>query len=192
LRGGGVEKCHRRIFAITDTPARFFPREETARAWERLSGSRQGNEPATAYRHILLATDFSAHSRRAVRRASEIAGRYGAKLSLLHVVEDLTLYDEFYDPIVPDRDRLLTQGLARARTRLDELARDLETIEGVEVRCAVLRGVPKSTIPGYARKQGADLVVVGSHGRSGARHLLGSVADAASHGAGCDVLTIRL
>ena len=174
------------------TPLRFFPREETARAWEWLSESTQGDEPVTAYRHILLATDFSAHSRRAARRASEIAGRYGAKLSLLHVVEDLTLHDEFYDPIVPDRDRLLTQGMARARARLDALARDLETVGGVEVRCAILPGVPKSTIPGYARKQGVDLVIVGSHGRGGARHLLGSVADAVSHGAGCDVLTIRL
>ena len=174
------------------TPLRFFPREETARALGWLSEGTQGDEPVTAYRHIVLATDFSAHSRRAARRASEIAGRYGSKLSLLHVVEDLALHDDFYDPVVPSRDQLVMQEMARARTRLDELAQDLKTIEGVEVRCAVLRGVPKSTILGYAHKQGADLVVVGSHGRRGARHLLGSVADAVSHGASCDVLTIRL
>lgn len=148
--------------------------------------------PAAAYRHILLATDFSAHSRRAAKRAHEMAGRYGAPLSLLHVVEDLTLYDEFYDPIIPNRDELLAQGMEQARTMLDDLSRELGTVEAGKIGCKVLQGAPKSAIVACARRHGVDLVIVGSHGKGGARRLLGSVAGAVSHGAICDVLTIHI
>lgn len=121
-----------------------------------------------------------------------MAGRYGAPLSLLHVVEDLTLYDEFYDPIIPNRDELLAQGMEQARTMLDDLSRELGTVEAGKIGCKVLQGAPKSAIVACARRHGVDLVIVGSHGKGGARRLLGSVAGAVSHGAICDVLTIHI
>ncbi len=177
---------------FTHTPLRFFPREELARAWEWVNETATDPGPAAAYRHILLATDFSAHSRSAARRASEMAGRYGARLSLLHIVEDLTLYNEYSGLVIPKHDEILAHGMAQARTMLDDLSRDLGTVEAGEVRCEVVQGAPKSAIPAYARRHGVDLIIVGSHGKGSARRLLGSVADAVSHGAVCDVLTIHV
>jgi len=175
------------------TPLRFFPREEAARAREWLNEGSRVDEPVAAYRHILLTTDFSAHSRRAAGRAAEMAVRYGARLSLLHVIEDPTFFDELYDPpIILDRDDLLADRMTQARIRLDDLVRGLSGIEAREVGSVVLHGSPKSVIPAYARTRGVDLIIVGSHGRGGVRRLLGSVADAVSHGANCDVLTVRI
>lgn len=60
-------------------------------------------------------------------------------------------------------------------------------------RVAVLHGRPSAEIHAEAEKIGADLIVVGSHGRQGlARVMLGSTANAVLHGAGCDVLTVRI
>ena len=139
---------------------------------------------------ILLATDFSAHAERAAHRALELAGRYQARLSVLHAVEEPVRYDQFYDPVIPDR---LDADAALYDAAVERLRKLLEHIGApADIRQLVLTGSPKSVILGYAEDQQVDLIVAGRHGRSGIQQLLGSTANALVHKARCEVLTVPL
>ena len=140
------------------------------------------------YRHILLATDFAPESRRVGERAVELAARYGARLSLLHVVD--------YVPLELSNDMMLAEPVdvdgrlvEEARESLDHLAGDLG--QGDAQRWVVL-GSTGPEIKRTAEEHGVDLIVVGSHGRHGLALLLGSTANAVLHGAPCDVLAVRV
>ena len=140
------------------------------------------------YRHILLATDFAPESRRVGERAVELAARYGARLSLLHVVD--------YVPLELSNDMMLAEPVdvdgrlvEEARESLDHLAGDLG--QGDAQRWVVL-GSTGPEIKRTAEEHDVDLIVVGSHGRHGLALLLGSTANAVLHGAPCDVLAVRV
>ena len=141
------------------------------------------------YAKILLATDFSECNGLAAERASELASRFGADLSLLHVVEPAPMGDPVYAAILPFDFDLTGEMVAAARARLAEMAEKLRVPaerQWVEV------GSPKAEIVRVARDQAVDLVVVGTHGRHGVAALLGSTASSVVCHAGCDVLTVRL
>lgn len=141
------------------------------------------------YRKILLAADFSDVGGQVAERALMLAKRFGADLSLLHVVEPVPVGDAFYGlPQAFDFD-LAGQMLESARRRLAKLGEELgvpEQRQWVEV------GSPKTEIVRVAAEQGIDLIVAGTHGRHGIGALLGSTASSVVHHAGCDVLTVRL
>ena len=91
-------------------------------------------------------------------------------------------------PVLPE---LPDEALLReARELLGELARRLE-VEDAE-KWVINAPSTKEGILGAARDHGADLIVVGSHGRHGLALLLGSTANAVLHGAPCDVLAVRI
>lgn len=143
------------------------------------------------YKHILFAADFSEDAVRVGEHAREIAQRCGARLSLIHVVEDLTIslgggYELL--PVLPDLpDATLLQG---AQRELGALAKRLGVEEcGLWVVSALST---KEGILGAAQEHQVDLIVVGSHGRHGLALLLGSTANAVLHGAPCDVLAVRI
>ena len=144
-----------------------------------------------AYQHILFAADFTDEALRVGERAKDIARRYGARLSLIHVIEDVNIslgggYELL--PVLPDLpDEAL---LGEARKALGEMAHRLET-EGAE-QWVVSAPSTKEGILDAAREHGVDLIVVGSHGRHGLALLLGSTANAVLHGAPCDVLAVRI
>ena len=144
-----------------------------------------------AYQHVLFAADFSEDALRVGERAKEIARKYGARLSMIHVVEDVNIglgggYELL--PVLPDLpDETLLQ---EARAVLGDLARRLGA-EDAE-KWVVNAPSTKEGILGAARDHGADLIVVGSHGRHGLALLLGSTANAVLHGAPCDVLAVRI
>lgn len=173
---------------------RFFPLDRAPDAWDWLREGAQAavaaaSEPAP-YRHILLATDFSPHAERAAYRALELAGRYKARLTFLHAVEETVLYDQFYDPIIPYR---LEEEALLHDAAVERLRKLLEQIGApADCRQLVLSGSPKSVIVGCAEAQQADLIVAGRHGRGGIRQLLGSTANALVHRARCEVLTVPL
>jgi universal stress protein A len=148
-------------------------------------------DSAAPYRHLLLPTDFSAHANYAALRAKQLAELYGARLSLLQVLELPIMYSELYDGMAPlDVDFELEQVVEEgARTRLSALAAQLgPVVDDTEV----VYGRPKLEITRYAEENGIDLIVLGSHGYHGLTRLLGSTTDGVNHEAGCDVLSVRL
>lgn len=141
------------------------------------------------YQHILLATDFSEHIEQVIQRAHDLSVRYQARLSLIHVVENLPIGDASYGPIIPFDIDLTEQMVDSARQRLAQLGQSLNV---PDERRWVEIGSPKAEIVRVAGEQGVDLIVVGSHGRHGIALLLGSTATGVIHHARCDVLAVRL
>jgi len=142
---------------------------------------------ATGYTHILLAVDFSPATEPTAQRAVEMAGRYGARLSLIHVVEYLPIALDA-ELMMPPMSGVEEQLVASARKHLAELAAKLGVDEASRY---VELGATKLEILRVAEAQGVDLIVVGSHGRHGLTRMLGSTASAVLHGAHCDVLAVR-
>jgi universal stress protein A len=143
------------------------------------------------YQHILFAADFSDDALRVGERAKDVARRYGARLSLIHVVEDINLSLGGGYELLPVLPELPDEALLReVRETLGELARRLDVADAETG--VVSAPSTKEGILGAARDRGADLIVVGSHGRHGLALLLGSTANAVLHGAPCDVLAVRI
>lgn len=142
------------------------------------------------YEHVLVATDFSEEALRVGERAKDIAQRAGARLSFIHVVEEVNISAGYeLMPLLPELpDEAMLQ---EARDGLDRLVEKLGL--GVDVqRWAVATVSTKEGILSTAQEHGVDLIVVGSHGRHGLALLLGSTANAVLHGAPCDVLAVRI
>lgn len=142
-------------------------------------------------RNILVATDFSSASRPAFRRALELALSNSAALWIVHVAAPPgplspdgyvlpRIYEEMEAAIRADAQKRLRVLLSRAR-RL-----------GVRARALLLKGAPHEAIVRAARAHRADILVLGTHGRTGvARFFVGSVAARCVAAASCPVLTVR-
>jgi universal stress protein A len=140
------------------------------------------------YRHILLATDFSDASEQIGQRAVSLARLFGARISLIHVVEHVPM-DFPNDIVIPEQLDGVEVLVDDAHARLKQLAEQLglpDADRWVEV------GSPKSEIARIASAKQVDLIVVGSHGRHGLALLLGSSANGVLHLAPCDVLAVRI
>jgi nucleotide-binding universal stress UspA family protein len=123
-----------------------------------------------AIREILAATDFSTPSSKAFDAALALTRHLGARLHVLHVA--------------PDSAERKT-----AEAKLESLTAELT--EGVEIVKAVSVGQSAAEIVKYAKREKIDVIVLGTHGRTGlARVLMGSVAEAVVRSAPCQVLTI--
>jgi nucleotide-binding universal stress UspA family protein len=142
------------------------------------------------FRHILAPTDFSEYSKKAVASALELAKKFGAKLSILHVIELPPYPIEGYVPpslsatFLDDLERQATQDLA-------ELVPEAEA-GNVEVVRMVAVGTPYSRIIETAETEHVDLIVMATAGRAGfSRLVMGSIAERVVRTASCPVLTIR-
>ncbi len=134
-------------------------------------------------RHILTPIDFSEPSKQAMTYAFELAQQFGAKLSLLHVIEVPVYAIEVYLPMAD-----LEQT---ARHELASLLPEAEASH-VEVTRLVELGVPSQKILETAATEKVDMIVMATHGRTGVGHLImGSVAERVVRMAPCPVLTIR-
>src|SRR5262245_51325146 len=143
-----------------------------------------------AIHKILVPTDFSANADAAIDYAADLAVTYRAPIVLVHVYANpvMAIPDGFVLMTAPDLGDLLAQlhgGLRRAELRARE--------RGVpEVATRLIEGVAWHEIVEAARGESCDLIVMGSHGRSGLAHLLlGSVAEKVVRKAACPVLTVR-
>jgi len=142
------------------------------------------------FKKILVGTDFSEPSDAARRTAIELARRLGAELEIVHVEEPLPAY-AFSEGALPDLPRLQEEVRSWAEREVEQQAKEARAA-GVPVTTAVLLGTPANAIVETARTDGADLIVVGTHGRTGfERILLGSVAERVVRTASCPVLTVR-
>lgn len=135
------------------------------------------------YSRILVAVDMSDASENVVQRALHIGA--GAEITAMHVVDLPPYVGEHvaFRPEVAIREHATSQ----AAQHLEAVC----TSAGIE-RHVLLEGHPAKGICGYAESQGADLVVMGAHGRGGWRRLLGSTASAVLHGRVCDVLCVHI
>ena len=136
------------------------------------------NAPATVViRNVLVATDFSRCSDHAIGAALALARHFDARLHVLHVIPT---------------------GIMRtaALDRLGAVVREHESraeAGGMPSRISVAEGQPASEIVGYATREPVDLIVLGTHGRTGLAHaVMGSVAETVVRTAPCQVLTIPL
>ncbi len=144
-------------------------------------------------RRILLSTDFSPPAQRAQAYAVKLAEQFGAELHIIHVVEDpaLPVHGSRYSWAVPDD--VLPRMLEKAEVELAQVLSqdDLEMVNQKVVRLVKV-GHPVTTMVDYASQQQIDLIVAGTHGRSGFSHmLLGSVAEKLVRLATCPVLTVH-
>lgn len=139
---------------------------------------------------IRVPLDFSEQSLRALAYAKTLGKPLAASLDLLHVIPNPFL--EHPGGLNAPLPRPFLDDLERdARTRLEE-ARLSGEREAFSVRSVIKVGDPLFEIVEYARLQHVDLIVIGTHGRTGIAHMfLGSVAERVVRTAPCPVLTVR-
>jgi nucleotide-binding universal stress UspA family protein len=142
-------------------------------------------------RSILVPVDFSPHSDRAVSYATGLATQLGASIELLHVVEDPFLAGAWNPEIyIPDVTQILTALSDDAESRLAITKAGIRA-QGIKASSIVRQGAPASTIVEHAGAGHFDVIVMGTHGRTGLAHaLLGSVAERVLRHASCPVLTV--
>ena len=140
------------------------------------------------YQHILVAVDIASENAAVIDRALETARQNNARSTLVHVVEFTgTLYaGDIPLPEDLDLDRRLAE---QAEDKLKALIAERRL---ADVDHMVEIGIPKREIVRIAEEKGADLIVIGSHGRHGLQLLLGSTANGVLHQAKCDVLAVRV
>lgn len=141
-------------------------------------------------RRILVPTDFGDSAGPAVRYAAALAEKLGAELILVNVVQDLALAmpDAVMPTPVPGPD--LAQLIESAKAGLANLVRSAPLVQ-LNPRAEVRVGSPVAEIVAAAADLHADLICVGTHGRTGLAHLfLGSQAERILREAPCPVLTI--
>ena len=141
------------------------------------------------FRKILAPTDFSEPSRIAVNYAVDMAAP-GGTVILCHVVDDIPLTYGYVGVAVPPPEL--------GRKMAEEAARELDRFvpdsvpQGVTIERRVLHGSAFVSIVRLAREEDVDIIVMGTHGRSGLKHILiGSVAEKVVRKSPCPVLVVR-
>ena len=138
---------------------------------------------------ILIATDFSAHSERALEYAAAMAVQFQAKLLITHV---------YYPPVVALPEAVVPMSAADMKQFLDKMYAGLEEaaatarkLGAADVETTLVVGDPWHEIVRTAHDRRSDLVVVGTHGRGAVAHFfLGSVAEKVVRKAECPVLVV--
>jgi nucleotide-binding universal stress UspA family protein len=139
-------------------------------------------------RKILVPTDFSTCAAAALDRAAEFAKRFEAEILLLHVVTTLAGNVAFPELVpLPHEWLESTRKLAK-----DHVAKEARRIKGPVIHTEVREGTIHESILASASDAKADMIVIGTHGRSGFKHaLLGSVAERVVRSSPVPVLTVR-
>ena len=140
---------------------------------------------------ILVPTDFSKFSHNALNYAAAFAEKFGAEIYLLHVVQDLALFIPEAVSVAPPATPPIEQMTAAVLEGLQRVVRE-NNLGRFNVHCEVREGTPFYEIIQFAKETAIDLIIMGTHGRSGLVHvLLGSVTEKVVRKAPCPVLTVR-
>jgi universal stress protein A len=142
----------------------------------------------STYKKVLVAIDLSNESTRVIARARELVGGDSSRLSLVHVVEPVAAAYPI-DAYAMNISRMQEEALAIATERMEEIGKQF--VIPTERQHTVV-GSAATEIRALAQEHVVDLIVIGSHGRSGWKLLLGSTANKVLHGAHCDILTVRV
>lgn len=138
------------------------------------------------YKHVIVSVDLSADSQKIIDEALLIVGENTQCLRLVHVVEPVSApYSaEFYASTFKELEQ---KALVSANEKLEALgAKNSIPAEN----CFAMIGLAADEVRRLAKENNSDLIVIGSHGRSGWRLLLGSTANKLLHGATCNVYTV--
>ena len=146
--------------------------------------------PATLrLRSILVPLDFSPSSNKALDYAAKFARQFGAKLTLVHVVEPVTMPD--FDASFP---LALANGplIAAAKNELERAVKSARIPDGTVEKILVRFGRSFHEIAEVARARKVDLIIISTHGYTGMKHaLLGSTTERVVRHAPCPVLVVR-
>jgi nucleotide-binding universal stress UspA family protein len=143
-------------------------------------------KPVVGFKHVLIATDFSPCSERALAHALPIVRRYGSKVSIVHAILPESREPLTFDPL----PRVLDRGRAKAETKMGRLAHEAR-ITDLNPHMLLERGSVWQVLSSVIPDEKTDLLVLGTRGRGGLKKLaLGSVAEEVLHRAACPVLTI--
>jgi nucleotide-binding universal stress UspA family protein len=145
--------------------------------------------PMTAFQRILVPVDFSEHSNRAIDVAIDLAKKFDGRIHLIHAYPIHPLLLGPYDIQVPvDFERQFRQAADKQMAACAERVRKA----GLPVETACTPDSPSEAILRSAEKIGADLIVMGTRGLTGLKHVvLGSVAERTLRLAPCPVLTVK-
>ncbi len=144
-------------------------------------------------KNILVPTDFSEHADKALKEAVAIAEQYKSKIFLLHVYDE-GLHQCAVDYCLPFEQvaSLENAAIKTSKDRLDEEVKAIASGGKVQIAYDIKKGLPVETILQEQKVLGIDLIVMGSHGRTGLlKSLIGSVAERVVRNAGCEVLVVR-
>lgn len=147
----------------------------------------------TGIKHVLIATDGSGGALRAAEFGGELARACGAAVSVIFVRNDDAIVHEAWGAggamsVDQVREKLQREG---EKTELPKTADAIGQVDG-DVRSVLVWGHPATEICRFAETQDVDLIVIGSHGRSGLKEaLLGSVSHAVANRAPCPVTIVR-
>jgi len=141
----------------------------------------------SGYSKMLLAVDLSDDSADVARKASALASDSGASLHVIHVIEPLSF--AYGGDIPMDFSGIQDEIHQQASSQLKAFGEKHGISEDAQ---HIVLGRPEVEIHALADEIGADLIVVGSHGRYGLALLMGSTANGVLHGATCDVLAVRV
>ena len=141
------------------------------------------------FRRILCPVDFSETSKRAFEYALALAARLGAEVDVIHVYH--LSADALAEGTWEIPRELEADLTTRLQQQLDELVKHKPQM-GVKVTTSLYQGIPYIEITRAAKERGADMIVIGTHGRTGLAHLLiGSVAERVVRLADVPVVSIR-
>ena len=142
----------------------------------------------TGFKSIVVPIDFSQTSIKALDYAIALAGEFGSQIHLIHVLESPSVFNSTSQPSYAIWDK---EAKKSATARLAELV-DEKVDEWTTVNSEVRSGRAYKTICEAAREEKADLIVIGTHGFTGLKHLLlGSTAERVIRHTPCSVLTVR-
>jgi nucleotide-binding universal stress UspA family protein len=145
---------------------------------------------AHLFQNIVVATDGSPSSQTAAKTAAELAAQLGARITLIYVFEPIKY--ALPEGYVPYTSEQLTEMTEHFEQMLRSAKTEVTAAGATQVETRLLQGVAADEICEFAKREGADLIVVGTHGRGLIeRVLLGSVAEKVVRSASVPVLTVR-
>lgn len=136
---------------------------------------------------ILVATDASEYSRRALKTAVELARKFNAEIEVLFVMHVPVVYDSSVNMYIFSPEQIEQEGAVALKATLDGI--DISDVTLIKKK---IQGKPATVILKEIENENIDMVVMGSHGyRAIAGSLLGSVSQQVLHKAKCSVLIVR-
>lgn len=142
------------------------------------------------FKQILVPVDFSPHSDEAIQMAAELSRRFDASVTLAHVYEVVAY--ALPEGYVIQTATQLADLLTEFSKLLASAKQKAEAAGALRVATTQLQGAAAWQIADFAKEKGFDLIVMGTHGRTGLKHaLLGSVAERVLRMAHCPVLTVK-